>query len=173
MDKSFTQRRKERRDENGSAVETCEGCGLEIEGAGVGCQAAYDQFRIRETSELAASYALTRLTVDIYCLQHPDRYCVSAKSLAAHLTGACWALVTGGGDWGLSVLQRWLNGRVELSKPPIPGFRGGLTIRDVVGAEDTEAYMAVLDRWARSTLAAYTSLHEVARDWIDLVIPTR
>ncbi len=37
---------------------------------------------------------------------------------------------------------------VVLQKPPIPGFRGEFTICDLVGVEDTAAYMAVLDRWA-------------------------
>jgi hypothetical protein len=151
-------------------VERCEGCGLEVEGGTAGCQAAFDQFRARETTELATSYASTRLTVDIYCLQHPDRYCVSAKSLAAHLTGACWALEREGDERGLSLLQRWLNGRVELQKPPIPTFRGELTIADLTRVEDATAYLAVLDRWARSTWAAYASIHEVARRWIDQAI---
>jgi hypothetical protein len=148
-------------------VERCEGCGLEIEGGTNGCQAAFDQFRARETAELATSYLSTRLTVDTYCLQHPDRYCVSAKSLAAHLTGACWALEQGSDKRGLNLLQRWLNGRVELQKPPIPTFRGELTIGDLAGVDDATAYLAELDRWARSTWAAYASLHEVARRWID------
>ena len=151
-------------------MEICEGCGLEIEGGTTGCQAAFDQFRARETSELATSYVSTRLTVDTYCLQHPDRYCASAKSLAAHLTGACWALERGGDERGLSLLQRWLNGRVELQKPASPRFRGELTIRELAGVEDTTAYLEGLDRWARSTWAAYASLHEVARTWIDHAI---
>jgi uncharacterized protein DUF5946 len=156
--------------ENGSAVEKCEGCGLEIEGGSLGCQAAFDQFRARETTELATSYVSTRLTVDIYCLQHPDRYCASAKSLAAHLTGAGWALERGGDERGLRLLQRWLNGRVELQKPAIPDFRGELTIGDVATVADTAAYLKMLDRWARSTWAAYASLHDVARTWIDHAI---
>jgi hypothetical protein len=154
-------------------VETCTGCGLEIEGSTSGCQTAYDEFRGRETAELAASYGSTRLTVDVYCLQHPDRYCVSAKSLAAHLTGVCWALERGGNARGLSLLQRWLNGRVELQKPPIPGFRGALTIGDLARVEDTAAYIAALDRWARSTWAAYASLHDMARGWTDHAIQAR
>jgi hypothetical protein len=147
--------------------ESCHGCGLEIEGGTAGCQATFDQFRARENAELAASYASTRLTVDTYCLQHPDRYCASAKSLAAHLTGACWALERGGHDSGLRLLQRWLNGRVELQKPAIPAFRGELTIGALAGVKEAAAYLAVRDRWARSTWAAYASLHELARGWID------
>jgi hypothetical protein len=145
----------------------CAGCGLEIARGTDGCQALFDQFRLRESAELAREYGSTRLTIDIYSVQHPDRYCVSAKSLAAHLTGLCWAVEREGTEAGLRVLQRWLNGSVPLNKPDVPKDRGKLTIADVAGAIDTTAYEAGLDRWARSTWEAYSALHEVARHWID------
>jgi len=121
---------------------------------------------VREAADLAGSYAATRLTIDVYCLQHPDRYCVSAKSLAAHLTGLCWALEHGGGEEGLRRLQRWLNGRVELVKPPLPESRGGVTVADVAPAAGPDEYRSAVDHWARSTWAAYADLHETARAWI-------
>jgi hypothetical protein len=135
-----------------------------IAGGSDGCQRLFDEFRAREVSELAPSYAWTRLTVDVYCLQHPDRYCVSAKSLAAHLTGLAWAMEHGLGDSaGLRRLQQALDGRVDLVKPPIPLERGSLTIADVANATD---YTAAVDAWARSTWDAYAPLHETARDWV-------
>jgi hypothetical protein len=148
-------------------VDVCEGCGLLVEGGTAGCQAMFDEFRARELAELAASYASTRLMVDVYCLQHPERYCLSAKSLAAHLTGAAWALERGGAEWGLRRLQRWLDSRPKLDKPALPSHRGALTIADVARAADTDAYIASLDTWARSTWVAYSELHDVARRWID------
>jgi hypothetical protein len=126
----------------------------------------FDEFRAREISELAAGYASTRLTVDVYCLQHPDRYCVSAKSLAAHLTGLAWAVDRGLDEQGLRRLQRALDGRVELVKPAIPGDRGRLTVADVAGAADAPSYLRALDEWAASTWAAYQELHATARGWI-------
>ena len=147
--------------------EACEGCGFTVEGGTAGCQRTFDEFRAREMSELAPSYTATRLTVDVYCLQHPDRYCVSAKSLAAHLTGVGWAVERGGGEWGLRALQRWLDSRPQLTKPRLPAHRGKLTIADVAGAPDTDGYLAAQERWARSTWAAYAGLHETARGWID------
>ena len=110
------------------------------------------------------------MTIDVYCLQHPDHYCVSAKSLAAHLTGVGWALERGGDESGLRALQRWLNGKVELTKPPVPAFRGEVTIADVAGVGGSPAYVAASARWARSTWAAYSSLHDIARGWIDQVV---
>jgi hypothetical protein len=141
-----------------------------IEGGASGCQALFDEFRVREAAELAASYSATRLTIDVYCLQHPDRYCVSAKSLAAHLTGVGWALEKGGDESGLRALQRRLNGKIELVKPPVPTYRGEITIADVAGVDGTEAYETAVERWARSTWAAYSSLHGIARAWIDQAV---
>lgn len=140
---------------------------MQIAGGTDGCQALFDAFRLRESAELARDYASTRLTIDIYSVQHPDRYCVSAKSLAAHLTGLCWAIERGGSESGLRALQRWLNGSVPLNKPEIPKDRGKLTVADIASALDHAAYAAALDRWARSTWEAYSSLQDVARLWID------
>jgi hypothetical protein len=117
-------------------------------------------------SELAPSYAPTRLTIDIYSLQHPERYCVSAKSLAAHLTGLCWALEHGIGEGGLRELQRRLEVRRDLVKPPIPTGHGNLTVGDIAGVAGPDEYAKALDRWARSTWAAYGDLQETARAWI-------
>jgi Family of unknown function (DUF5946) len=132
----------------------------------VSCQALFDEFRVREVAELARSYTSTRLTIDVYCLQHPERYCVSAKSLAAHLTGLCWALEFGGSESGLRKLQRKLNGRVELVKPAIPASHGDLTVADIVAVSGPEDYLLALDRWAHSTWMAYADLHATARAWI-------
>ena len=151
-------------------MDVCEGCGLHVADGTAGCQAMFDEFRAREMSELAPSYASTRLTVDVYCLQHPDRYCVSAKSLAAHLTGVGWAVERGGGEWGLRRLQRWLDSGPKLEKPALPAGHGTLTIADVASAADTDAYIAALDRWARSTWAAYAELHDIARRWINAAL---
>src|SRR5690242_21071966 len=117
------------------STDACSGCGALVEGGADGCQRLFDDCRVRELAELAQDYPSTRLTVDCYCLQHPDRYCVSAKSLAAHLTGACWALEFGGGEPGLKALQSWLNGRVPLVKPALPSSFGEVTVAEVAGVD--------------------------------------
>jgi hypothetical protein len=152
-------------------VEACEGCGLATVGGTAGCQALFDQFRARELTELAAAYTSARLTIDVYCLQHPDRYCVSAKSLAAHLTGVCWAIERRGNEWGLRILQRWLDGQPKLDKPAIPAQRGARTIGDVARV-DAGQYPRTIHEWAGSTWSAYSSLHLVARAWVDDAVST-
>ena len=105
-----------------------------------------------------------RMFVDVYSLQHPDRYCLSAKSLAAHLTGLCWFIDNGGSRAvGSESLRRWLNGTPRMEKPEIPSFRGELTIADVRDAPDPEAYGQAVELWAQSTWKAYSALHSLAR----------
>jgi hypothetical protein len=134
------------------------------------CQDLFHQLHAKELEEWSTPYAVHRLMVDTYCLQHPDAYCVSAKSLAAHLTGVCWALERGGHPSGLRALQQWLDGRVSLVRPDVPSFRGALTVGDVARAADAEAYVSALGRWARSTWGAYRALHPVAREWIERAV---
>lgn len=155
----------------------CSGCGLVIAGGDAGCQRLFDEVRARELSD--AAYArVQNLTVDTYCLQHPDRYCRSAKSLAAHLTGLCFGLeyATAHGDIRGSefsrILSRWLNGTPPLQKPEVPDFRGALTVATVHAAESAESHQAAVERWACSTWDAWSALHPLARRWVEEALAT-
>jgi hypothetical protein len=147
------------------AMETCPGCGAQVEGGAEGCQAMWDRLSIRLATGGEVPYAVRRLGVDCYCLQHPDRYCVSAKSLAAHLTGLCWALEFGGGGNGLKALQTWLNGQVPLTKPPIPSSRGRITVSNLL--DEPGSLAPAVERWARSIWNAYADLHTTATRWVE------
>lgn len=50
-------------------------------------------------------------------MQHPDTYCRSAKSCAAHLTRLRRGLEHGADPKVYRAIQRWLNGAVALEKP--------------------------------------------------------
>jgi len=155
------------------STDRCSGCGLVVPGGTAGCQTIVDELWAREFGDVSY-FRVHRMTVDTYCLQHPERYCASAKSLAAHLTGLCWLLERSGGRAvGSDALRRWLNGPVRLEKPELPSVRGGLTVADVRDAADPEAYARAVDGWARSTWEAYSSLHSVARDWIQQALSGR
>jgi hypothetical protein len=149
-------------------MEPCEGCGLVVDGGTEGCQSLFDELRGRQL--VTSTYQIQRLTVDTYCMQHPDRYCVSAKSLAAHLTGLCWALEYSGHPSGLKALQRWLDGRPQIAKPELPAFRGALTVTEAGGASDPAGRVAAILRWAGSTWEAYPDLHPLARRWVEEAI---
>lgn len=112
-------------------------------------------------------FRVHRTMVDAYCLQHPDRYCASAKSLAAHLCGLAAAIDDGGSiAQGESALQRWLDGTSSLVKPELPARRGAVTIRSLDGIDDPAAHAAAVAAWAQSIWTAYASLHTTARTWL-------
>lgn len=151
-------------------TDCCSGCGLVVPGGAVSCQAIVDELWAREFSDVSY-FGVHRMTVDTYSLQHPERYCASPKSLAAHLTGLCWLLEREGNRAvGSESLQQWLNGTPRLEKPAIPSFRGKLTVADVGEAASPAAYARAVEAWARSTWEAYSSLHPLARNWIQLAV---
>jgi hypothetical protein len=146
--------------------ERCPGCGLAAQGGETGCQEIFEGLLARDFSNVAY-FAVHRMLVDTYALQHPDRYCASTKSLAAHLSGLCWLLEHGGSRAvGSEVLRRWLNVSPQLTKPEVPSRRGRLTIGDLPQGDDPGAHAQAVDRWARSTWEAYAALHPLARQWI-------
>jgi hypothetical protein len=151
-----------------AGIERCEGCGLAVAGGTSGCQAIFDELLARDFGDIAY-FRTHRMMVDVYSLQHPDRYCASAKSLAAHLTGLAWLMEHDGNRAvGNASLRPWLDGPGRLVKPPLPAFRGALTVAHVRGASGPIAHASAVEEWARSTWEAYAPLHEVARQWIDL-----
>jgi hypothetical protein len=154
-------------------TESCSGCGLNVPGGASGCQSIFEELLARDFSD-PVYFRVHRMLVDIYALQHPDRYCRSAKSFAAHFTGLCWFIEHGGGRAvGNESLRRWLNGPSPVKKPEIPSFRGTLTIQDVREARDPMAYAEAVERWGRSTWEAYSPLHALARDWIQQALAGR
>ena len=139
---------------------------MAVRGGEAGCQEIFDGLLARDFSNVAY-FAVHRMLVDTYALQHPDRYCASAKSLAAHLTGLCWLVEhSGSRAVGSEALRRWLNGGPQLEKPEVPSIRGWLTIGDLPQGEDPGAHAQAVDRWARSAWEAYSALHPLARQWI-------
>ncbi|HYI47509.1 MAG TPA: DUF5946 family protein [Allosphingosinicella sp.] len=145
--------------------ELCSGCGRAVAGGTPGCRAEFDRLLARDFSD-PRFFASHRLFVDIYSLQHPDEFCRSAKSLAAHLCGL-GLILEGGANaaTGSAALRAWLNGRA-LDKPAVPAARGAITIADVSGIDDPAAWRAALQAWAMSTWAAWSDLHAVSRAWI-------
>jgi hypothetical protein len=130
-----------------------------------------------EVSALGAayftSYADFRAAVDCYCLQHPEIYCVSAKSYAAHLAGLCCKMEHGGEAKIHAAIQRWLNGRVEIEKPAVPRMRGEVTVLCLEGAEDRQAKRRALEKWTASTWSAYAQLQDTARVYLRVAMRTR
>jgi hypothetical protein len=148
-------------------VEACSGCGLAVAGGDEGCNALFQELTGRSFTDLRFG-RVHRMVVDIYALQHPDRYCVSAKSLAAHLCGLC-DLIERGGDPALPnmTLRRWLDGAVDIAKPDLPADRGTMTIADINTIDDPAAFADSVRKWGNVVWAAYAPLHAIARAWLD------
>jgi len=149
-----------------AAATPCEHCGFLVERGAAGCRETFERLVGRDFSDVRY-FRMHRMLVDTYALQHPAQYGRSAKSLAAHLVGLCW-MVEGGGDpaRGHDALRRWLDGARSLEHPEPPVRRGALTIGDLLGAQDPREHGAAVERWARSTWAAYAPLHALARAWM-------
>jgi hypothetical protein len=150
--------------------ERCSGCGLVLAGGATGCRELFNGRVARETSDFR--YArVHRVVVDCYCLQHPEQYCISAKSLIAHLCGLCIALEHASDQAAYRALQRSLDGNPRLDKARSPELRGTLTIAEVLAAPDAIAYSRAVDAWAHSVWQAYTPLHGAARAWLQASFP--
>ena len=142
----------------------CPECGAAL-GGRAGCAKAFEELGLRRFQDLA--YARwNRLMVDAYSLQHPAEYMRSAKSFAAHLTGAAAALERPGqSEFINDAVVHWLSTNPVLIRPaePPPGGRGEITLADVVRADDPAA---AIPAWARSAWQAWSGLHSIARQWI-------
>jgi Family of unknown function (DUF5946) len=146
--------------------EACASCGLVIAGGTDGCQRLFESIGLREYEDMRLG-RYHRTVVDVYAMQHPDRYGRSAKSFAAHLTGLCaWIEDEGTAQSVNALVQRWLSGPSPIQKPAVPPRYGAVTIRELVDAEDLVRYGEALRRWANATWDAYASLQVTAREWI-------
>ena len=151
-----------------SASDRCPECGVEIEGGRAGCQRLFDEVIAREFGDFR--YAREhRLTVDAYSLQHPDEYMRSAKSYAAHLTGAYVALELGAGAETNRSVQQWLGGSKALQRPDQPGprKRGALTVLHVHQATDPDDHLRRVREWATSAWEAWQAYRATAKQWTD------
>jgi hypothetical protein len=145
----------------------CPSCGARRVGGLEGCHRLFEDLMNREFSQ-PELFRVHRLTVDCYSMQHPEKYMVSAKSWAAHVTGMCWSL-EGDDGYGISVaLSRWLDGNPSLPKldSPPPGRRGELTVHHVHSAPDSAAHVARIGEWAASIWDAWAEHHDQAREWV-------
>ena len=141
----------------------CSGCGWK--GGGPACRARFEQAIARDFGD-PAYFAAHRLLVDVYALQHPDDYCASAKSLAAHLVGLLQILEEGASAaTGESFLRDWLDGPRKLDKPAIPAERGRTVLADLDGIDAPTEWSAAVRAWGEEVWNAYSALHPVARRW--------
>lgn len=148
-----------------TSEERCPDCSASVMGGRDGCQSLFDELMLRAYSD--PLYAATHsLALDAYCMQHPERYCRSAKSYAAHLTRLCCGLEHDGDQKVYEAIQKSLNGAVAFEKPEALDHRGQMTIADLLPASCVEEHSRLVKEWAASVWEAYASQHDIARSWI-------
>jgi len=152
----------------------CPECGAPARGGRAGCQQLFDDVLAREYADYRYA-GEHRLTVDAYSLQHPDEYMRSAKSYAAHLTGAYLAIEQGSAAEVNRAIQRWLSGSTTLQRPgqPLPGQRGSLTVAHVHQATDPDDHLRRVREWATSAWAAWSAYRQTARGWTEQAISSQ
>jgi hypothetical protein len=148
----------------------CRDCGLPVSDGTPECQTLFEEVTSQHFTN-PVLFGVHRLFVDAYCLQHPDRGCISFKSFAAHAAHLCWSLERGGSRAVPSEpIRRWVERHPHLQKPPLADRRGIMTIVDVARAATPSAHHQAVERWARDVWDAYADLHPLVRHWVDLAM---
>lgn len=145
----------------------CPDCGAPGVASPDACKELFAEVGAREFAD-EAFFRVHRLTVDAYCLQHPDAYMRSSKSAAAHLAAMCWSMEHGRSANLPGALKRWVDGPRSYARvvPPPPQQRGALTLRHVLGVDDPDEYAMRAKEWARSAWEAWGEHHDRARAWV-------
>jgi hypothetical protein len=146
-----------------TSADICEDCGAAVAEGKAGCLKIFEEIIAKEFSDYRYG-KIHRLTVDVYSLQHPDRYMRSGKSFAAHLTGMGIALEHDDVLPLNQVVQKWLSTNPQIDKPAhIPEQRGRLTITYIRGAADADEHVKRVREWARDAWSAWAEYHDLAR----------
>lgn len=144
----------------------CEQCGAPGVGSTAGCLKLYEDVLAREYSD-QRYFRVHQLTVDAYCLQHPEQYMISGKSFAVHLIRMYTALETNN-DPGLEeALLKWIGTNPTIEKPAmLPEKRGDLTITYIHSARGPDEHVDRALEWARDAWNAWRDHHALVRRFI-------
>ena len=143
-------------------ADKCPDCGAPV-GGREECQKLFDEVMAREFSS-PALFSVHRTTVDCYALQHPERYCASFKSFAAHLTDLYCTIEHGNNPAMLRAVHVGLNGRHDRARPPFVEDRGEITIQSVYDSADAVSHRKAVEVWARCVWRAWPQYHDFARE---------
>jgi hypothetical protein len=106
------------------------------------------------------------MLVDVYAVQHPEEYGVSAKSYIRHLY-ALGVLLEFPGDMRLYWATPQSGRAVPAPpKPPLLTSRGTLTVAHALAAADDDAYQRLMREWAADVWLAYAPQHDLYRGYL-------
>lgn len=131
-----------------------------------GCWAAYGRVLAREYAD-PRHFAIHRLTVDAYAVQHPGVPSrKSIQSVGVHLVRLCLFL-----EHGLSP-QRANDAMLAAAKHKAhyqwlepPAFLGPLTVADVEQAAEFEMHQSAVRAWASQMWSVWSPHHATVRAW--------
>ncbi len=156
----------------GATFEPCDGDAHAYLGASPECWAAFNTVLAREFED-AAYFAVHRLTVDAYAVQHPGDQSDqrAAQSVNIHLT-ALYMIFEEGCAFSyaaksLGVLANAYKGSFEPLSPPDPA-RYKYTVKDVCEAADADAHQKIVRLWAEDVYRAWAPHHETANTYAQL-----
>lgn len=145
----------------------CPSCGAKNVGGLSGCDALFCGLIGREFAD-PQLFRAHRLTVDAYCLQHPERYMISTKSAAAHLAGICWSLEIDESRHLPAVLKRFFDGPRSFARVATPPWllRGTVNIGRLAAVSQPDEYLVAAREWAHSAWSAWSHGWPQTRAWV-------
>lgn len=154
----------------------CPGCGAEFAAfdgpvheymeSSPGCWRAFGEVLAREYGDRDL-FAVHRLTVDAYAVQHPGGDSRQAiQSVGVHLVRLCLFLEQGlNPEDANAAMLRVGETKASMFKLPRPQSLGPVTVADVLATDSKEAHARVVRQWATSAWQAWEASHEVIRRW--------
>jgi len=134
-----------------------------------GCRQLSMQVLAREFTD-PACFAVHRLTVAAYTLQHP--FSVKPHSLAIHLVALCLSLEASRPQHLIGTQTVRAAARLRAQPPgrlQPPEHRGALTVAEVVGAESAQEHCLRVRDWAVEVWAAWQAHHDRVHSWVAAV----
>jgi hypothetical protein len=155
-----------------NSSDRCEYCDAQGVGGYEGCRLLFNAITAQALGS-AATFALHRAAVDCYALQHPEYFCVSAKSYAAHLSGLCVAIEYNRNIEVNAAIQKWLNGSIDLQKPKVLVERSGVTLLHLKDVSEPDEQARRVDDWCSAVWTAYAELHATARSYVQAALAVK
>jgi hypothetical protein len=134
-----------------------------------GCWAAYGRVLAREYED-QRYFAIHRLTVDAYAVQHPGKPGrQSIQSVGVHLVRLCLfferGLAPDNANAAMLAAARHKAGYIWLEPP---ASLGSLTVADVSAAAGVDEHVSAVRSWASQMWQVWSPHHAKVRSWADL-----
>ena len=135
-----------------------------------GCWRVYGEVLAREYSDLAF-WAVHRLTVDSYAVQHPGRRSPQTiQSVCVHLLSLCLVLERGADpEYATRAMPGMVRQKDRFVWLTPPRSLGRITVLDVAAASTVAEHAQKVRAWAESAWAAWAPHHEIVRAWVSSI----